>query len=441
MKRDIFKKLVAWKEKKGRKVLILRGVRQVGKTTILKSLGETYFSKTHYLNFEKEERLGKIFESDLDPTRILNELRFALNRPINAKEDLLIFDEIQECPRALTSLKYFQEEMPELHLCAAGSLLGVHLGETSFPVGKVEFLNMYPMSFEEFLQGTDESQLFGLLRDRKPQDPIPDIAHDQLWNHLKKYFVIGGLPEVVQIYKEKKEDLFQAINSVREKQEDLITAYIADMAKHSGKQNAMHLERLWRAVPSQLARQQDGSAPKFQFKGILPNVKGHSRLASVIDWLESAGLIIKVKVANSGLLPFSAYTKENFFKLYLFDVGILGALSRLPPKTLLDYNYGSYQGYFAENFIAEEFITSGVSPLHGWREKTAEVEFLREEEGEVLPVEVKSGWVTQSKSLKVFAEKYKPPCKVLMSAKNLRFDKINKTAHIPLYLASRLPLL
>ncbi len=439
MNRDIFKKLVDWKEKKGRKVLILKGARQVGKTYLLKLFGEKYFAKTHYLNFEKEKQLCKIFEPDLNPSRILNEIAFALNRPVTANEDLLILDEIQECPPALTSLKYFQEERPQLHLCAAGSLLGVHLGESSFPVGKVEFLHMYPMSFEEFLQGIGEEQLFHLLRDRQPKDPIPEIAHERLWDLLKKYFVIGGLPAVVQTYREKKEDLFEAVRSVREKQEDLIIAYIADMAKHAGKENAMHLERLWRGVPAQLARQQDGSASKFRFKGILPSVKGYSRLASVIDWLEAAGLTLKVKIANSGFLPFPAHTQENFFKLYLFDVGILGALSQLPPKTLLDYHYGSYQGYFAENFVAEEFATAGGAPLYGWREKTAEIEFLREDDGRVVPVEIKSGWVTRSKSLKVFAEKYQPPYRVVMSAKNLHFDPRHKALQIPLYLASRFP--
>ena len=202
----------------------------------------------------------------------------------------------------------------------------------------------------------------------------------------------------------------------------------------------MHIDRLWRHVPAQLAREQNGSATKFKFKGVIPGIKGYSKLSGCIDWLQTAGLIIKVHIVNSGNLPFSAYIKENCFKLYLFDVGILGAISKLPPKTILDYEYGSYKGYFAENFVAQEFLFSGVEDIYSWREKTAEVKFLREIEGNVLPVEIKSGWVTHAKSLKVFAEKYNPIYKTVMSANNLYFDQDNKILRYPLYMASRFPL-
>jgi hypothetical protein len=251
--------------------------------------------------------------------------------------------------------------------------------------------------------------------------------------------VVGGLPEVVQTYSDNKEDLFTALNLVRKKQEDLISTYHADMAKHSGKQNAMQLERLWRNIPAQLAREQDGSAPKFKFKGVIPGIKGYSRLSGTIDWLKTAGLIIQTYIANSGQLPFSAYIKDNFFKLYLFDVGMLGAISNLPPKTIIGYDYGSYKGYYAENFVAQEFLCSGTSEIYSWKEKTAEVEFLREIEGDVLPIEIKSGWVTRAKSLRVFADKYDPEYRTVMSANNLHIDRDNKIHRYPLYLASRFP--
>jgi len=240
--------------------------------------------------------------------------------------------------------------------------------------------------------------------------------------------------------RENKDDLFNSLHLVRQKQKDLIRDYLADIAKHSGKQNAMHIERIWKNVPSQLAREQDGSASKFRFKGVVPGVKSYSRLAGGIDWLDASGLIIKVPIVNSGEIPFSAYTKENYFKLFCFDVGLLGAMSQLPPKAILDYDYGTYKGYFAENIVAQEFRCAGTDNIYSWRERTAEVEFLREVSGNVLPVEVKSGRITQAKSLKVFAEKYNPKYKTIMSARNLNIDHVKRVHHYPLYLAAHFPL-
>lgn len=202
----------------------------------------------------------------------------------------------------------------------------------------------------------------------------------------------------------------------------------------------MHIERIWRNIPTQLARVQNGSAPKFKFKWIVPGIRSYSRLAGAIDWLNTAGLIIKIQIVNSGKLPLSAYTAENRFKLCCFDVGLLGAMSQLPPKTILSYDYGTYKGYFAENFVAQEFTYADIRPLYSWREKTAEVEFLVEKSGEVLPVEVKSGWVIQAKSLKVFAEKYNPLYRTVLSAKNPQINHYNRLHHYPLYLAPRFPL-
>lgn len=440
MKRDILDKLKAWKDKKDRKPLILRGVRQVGKTYTLQSFGETCFPAIHYLNFEKDENLKALFEYDLKPQRIIQEISFYLDRPIDVDRDIVIFDEVQNIPRSLTSLKYFCEEMPGLAICAAGSLLGVHLGEASFPVGKVEFLDMFPMSFLEFLEGIGDTRSVEFVRACTADDKISEIIHSHLWEQFKRYLVVGGLPEVVKIYADIGDNLFLAVEKTRKKQEDLIATYHADMAKHCGKQNAMHIERLWKNVPTQLARDQNGSASKFRFKGVMPEVNRFSRLSGVIDWLEAAGLIIKTHIVNNGELPFSAHVVENSFKLYVFDVGILGALSGLSAKTILDYDYGSYKGYFAENYVAQEFRCSGVRDLFCWKEKTSEIEFLRENDGAVIPVEIKSGWVTKSKSMRAFAEKYRPARRAIFSAKPLSIDRQSGLHRYPLYMAGRFPL-
>ncbi|MBU1084398.1 MAG: AAA family ATPase [Candidatus Omnitrophota bacterium] len=440
MKRFIWSQLLHWKEKKDRKPLILRGVRQVGKTYILRSFANTYFSNVHYVNFEKEEQLISIFDTDLSPVRILKELSFHLGRSIDNKNDIMIFDEIQNAPKALTSLKYFYEEMPEMAICSAGSLLGLHLGAEAFPVGKVDFLELYPFSFAEFLRGVGDQKSYTFLRDFKKGQIISDHIHKHLWEQLKLYFVVGGLPEVINTYSSHKDNLFSALELVRKKQKELIVAYTADMAKHSGKQNAMHLERLFRNIPAQLAKEQDFSVSRFKFKGIIPGINRYSKLAGSIDWLINAGLIIKSNIVNHCELPFSAYTKENFFKLYLFDPGILGALSDLPSKAILDYDYGSYKGYFAENYAACEFKCFEGKDLYSWQENTAEVEFLREIDGSIFPIEIKSGNITQAKSLKVFADKYDPPYRTVMSGKKPLFDDINKIHKYPLYLASRFPV-
>ena len=441
MRRSIWKQLEHWKNKPNRKPLILKGARQVGKTYILKAFGEALFDGVHYLNFEKQERLSALFSGDLDPREILKNLSFHLDADIR-ENDLLIFDEIQNTPRALNSLKYFQEEMPQLHLCAAGSLLGLQLCDSSFPVGKVEFLNIYPMSFREFLSATGEKRSYNILAEFDDEKldgkkPLPPLIHEHLWQQLKLYFVVGGLPEVVKLYASLKEKPFLSLKEARKLQEDLINAYLADMAKHSGKQNSMHLERLWRNIPSQLARELNGSTPKFTFKDIIPGLRRYSQLAGALDWLKTASLIIQVQIANRGLLPFSAYTAQNLFKAYLFDVGLLGALSDLPPKTILDYDYGSYKGYFAENFVAQEISCATSKPLHSWKESRSEVEFLLEIDGEIVPVEVKSGRATKARSLKAFVEKYSSKLGIIMSAENIEIG--THTHRYPLYLAEKIP--
>lgn len=439
MKRKMMDRLIAWKEEKLRKPLLLNGVRQVGKTHLLKEFGSLHFPQYHYFNFEKQPDLSKIFEPDLVPQRILSELSFYLDRSINIREDLVIFDEIQELPKALTSLKYFQEECPELCLCGAGSLLGLHLGQGSFPVGKVTFETLRPMSFEEFLMA-DNDKALPVIHKLTSKDRIPEIIHEHLWEQLKRYFVIGGLPEVVAIYYKNKNNLFEAFSLVRKKQEDLLNSYYADIAKHSGKINAMHIDRVFRSVPTQLSQVQDNSVARFKFKGVIPGVTHYDRLAGAIDWLEAAGLVVKVHIVNTGYLPFKGYTKENFFKLLIFDVGILGSMSGLPPKVILNSDYGSYKGYFAENFVAQELISCERDVLFSWQEQKAEVEFLLEVDGQAIPIEVKSGSITKAQSLKTFSEKYNSPYEVIFSGRPFVIESRRGRHYYPLYLAGRFPI-
>ncbi len=438
MHRQMMSQLIKWKNEKNRKPLLLKGVRQVGKTHLLKEFGSSQFAACHYFNFEKQPKLHKAFEEDLSPKAILKELSFQAGSSINIGQDLVIFDEIQECPKALTSLKYFCEECPQLHLCGAGSLLGLHLNSGSFPVGKVTFKVLCPLSFEEFLMATNDKALEEFQKTSKTNEPS-QLIHEHLWEQLKTYFVVGGLPEVVASYCANQKSPFEAFTIARQKQEDLLNAYYADIARHSGKVNAMHIDRCLRAVPMQLCQIQDGNVAKFKFRGVVPGISHYDRLAGALDWLESAGLIIKVQIVNSGHFPFRGYTKENFFKLLLFDVGILGSMCGLPPKVILDADYGSYKGYFAENFVAQEFLCRGFKELFSWQEDRSEVEYLLEDQGSSIPVEVKSGSVTKAKSLEKFTSKYKSPYQVIFSGRPMKISKTKEC--YPLYLAGKLPKL
>jgi predicted AAA+ superfamily ATPase len=439
MKRLILDDLLKWKARPDRKPLIIKGVRQVGKTFILKEFGKTAFPNYHYVNFEQNQKAILLFKENLDPKHLLNELSFLLNTSIDEKNDLLIFDEIQACPRALTSLKYFVEQLPELALCCAGSLLGLHLNDSSFPVGKIDLLHMYPMTFAEFLLANDEKNLLHYLENFTVESVYSKAAHNHLWEQLKMYFITGGLPEVVYTYLNGKENVFNALNLVRQKQNELIFGYYADIVKHSGKVNAMHIDRVWRSVPAQLMQSQDGSAKRFHFKDIVPGIDRYQRLVNVFDWLLAAELIIKVSIIEHVEIPLLSFTEDARFKLYMFDIGILGAMAELTPQTILEYHYGTYKGYFAENFIAQEFIANGVKHLYSWQNNRTEVEFLRVLNDKIIPIEVKSGWITRSQSLNKFAEKYQSPYRAVFSANPPHIDIKNKYHHYPLYMAHWFP--
>ena len=445
MKRNILHKLQDWRTKPDRKPLLLKGVRQSGKTYILREFAKN-FPQYHYINFEKNPDVHAIFEQNLDPNRIINELSFYCNKTIHIEKDLIIFDEIQACPLALTSLKYFCEDLPQMTVCAAGSLLGLQLSSKSFPVGKVDIMDMYPMSFMEFLIALRDEKSENFLKAFRAHDTIPEIIHTHLWQQLKIYFIIGGMPEAVKIYRDSGAHIsFELFQTIREKQHQIIDGYYADIAKHAGKVNAMHIARVFRAVPAQLARVQDQSAKKFQFKDVVPGINRYQRLADAIDWLEATGLIIKVPMVNSAELPLSAYSQENSFKLYLCDTGFLGAMCDLPPKVILDYQYGTYKGYYAENFVAQAFLAGGEKQLYSWQDNRAEVEFLHVFHDHVLPIEVKSGSITRSQSLHKLVEKYQLPIRVILSGRHIlkpfscdSQDTKRIIYHLPLYFAENL---
>jgi len=438
MERKIIHQLKRWLNKDGRKPLVLEGVRQCGKTTSLHAFGRQQFEHYHYFNFEKQNVFHTIFKDTLEPSQIIEALNFYAETAIDIDNDLVIFDEIQDCPHALTSLKYFNEEMPQLALISAGSLLGIHLNNASFPVGMVDLLHMYPMSFQEFLVAIDEQRSVDSIWKACETKRLGEATHHHIWRLLKHYFVTGGLPEVVKEYVKHKDVLVDAMQSVREKQNTLIKNYYADIAKHSGKVNAMHIDRVWHAVPEQLARMQDASSAKFQFKGILPTASRYSRLANVIDWLKAAHHIIRVPIVNHIEIPLSAYTKESHFKLFMFDCGLLGAMAGINPKTILNYDYGTYKGYFAENFVIQELICAGIENIYNWQEGRAEIEFVHDFNGDIVPIEVKAGVVTQAKSLTVYHKKYKPKRRVILSARNIKMQQNGELLMLPIYMAAQL---
>ena len=439
MKRDIIAKLQDWKQKTKRKPLILQGARQIGKTYSLIDFAKNNFAHYAYINFEKQKELREIFDDDLDPQTIIQRLSISLEQNIS-DEDLIIFDEIQECPRALTSLKYFCEQKPKQALVSAGSLLGVKLNELSYPVGKVDHLEMYPMNFHEFLQALDKNILIEALANGISKETIYPELHSKLWDLLKLYFIVGGLPEVILEFIKHQDQLATAFEQVRYKQQDLITDYLGDMAKHAGKENAVHLQRLWNNIGQQLSQSQTANANKLKFKSAISEKNRYSRLISTIDWLEAAGLIIKIPILNHIALPLKANLKASSFKLFIFDIGLLGAMIDLAPKTIYDYDYGTYKGFFAENYVAQALrqSLSNSKPIFSWQEAQKEVEFVLDLNGHITPIEVKAGQVAKAKSIYLFREQYQNKINTILSGQTLNIDHRTNVYKLPLYLAEKL---
>ena len=429
--RKIERDLISWSKLENRKPLILNGARQVGKTYVLNKFAKENFRTVHYLNFESDIKLLSLFQGGLEPKKIIDGIRLHRNIEIDVEHDILFFDEIQACPLALTSLKYFCEKMPSLAICAAGSLLGVRLSKEPFPVGKVHELNMFPLDFSEFLLAIGEVVAADLLSS-KDGGPLTVAAHATLWELWRLYLVVGGLPEVIQEFSKSKDSLLKALTDARQKQILLINEYLKDMAKHAGQANALHLERIFRNIPAQLAKVQEDSVKRFRFTGVVPGISQYLRLASAFDWLEGSGLIYKIPIIDSAQVPLRQHVKESIFKAYIFDTGILGALGDIPIKTLLDFEYGTYKGYVAENFALQALKASGVGTVYGWSEGTAEVEFIVQDFVGPVPIEVKSGSVRQAKSLTQFVRRYKPEKAFIFGATLSREDGVVRRR--PLYL-------
>jgi uncharacterized protein len=436
MERLLYRNLVQWKTSNYRKPLLLQGARQVGKTFLLKEFGSREFKQVHYINFQKRRDFDFLFKETLDAIKIVRGISLILDKEIDIENDLLIFDELQDCPEAITSLKYFNEDLKQLALCCAGSHIGVSMNRESFPVGQVDFLNLYPMNFEEFLMAVSKRKA-SLLADFNDETTIPEAIHRQLWEDLKTYYFIGGMPEAVKRYVDLKDHPYEAFNSVRGVQHSIIQGYRGDFAKHAGKENAAHINRVFDNIPLQLSRNLDVSVQRYRFKGVIPNKSKFSQLEGPIDWLLKSGLIIRVSIVNVPELPLKSYCKDNIFKLYFFDTGLLGSLLDLSFDSLLNQDYGRYKGYYAENYVAQEFMATGCKDLYSWVGRSSEIEFLRILDNAVVPVEVKSGNRTKAKSLLVYNNKYSPGQQIKITANNLH-RKNKQMQNFPLYLAGKI---
>ncbi len=432
MQRTITADLRSWKGQPKRKPLMLMGARQVGKTYALKKFGEEEYTNTVYLNFEKNQRLSQLFEASLDPQVILKALSIEMNADITAGKTLLIFDEVQECPNALNSLKYFCEMTPEQHIVAAGSLLGVKLAHIKgFPVGKVQFLTLYPLSFLEFLTALKEVRLKEFVDQQKTIEPLPPNLHEKLLMHFKEYLFVGGMPEAVAEYIES-----QNVVKVREIQTAILSAYSLDFAKHAPKAHIMKINQVWDSVPSQLAKENK----KFIYSAIREGARA-KEFEVALQWLVEAGLIYKVPLITTPKIPLSAYADINAFKIYLVDVGLLGAMSHLSAKTLLHENelFQEFRGAITENYVAQELVHSQYPVFYWASEGKAEVDFVVEHDDCIYPLEVKSGNSSKKKSLVVYGEMYHPKMLIRCSPMNLRKD--GDVLNCPLYLIEKLKTL
>lgn len=435
MKRSFWNTLIQWKKASRRKPMLVQGARQVGKTWILKEFGETQFNHCILLDFAENKELNGFFEPNLKPERILTELGLYLGMDINLEDTLLVFDEIQLCPEALTALKYFYERYPEAYICASGSLLGIGLSEQNFPVGKVQREWLNPMSFFEFLDALGEDVLGAAMQSAgKTQAMISSPIHEKTFGLFREYLVCGGLPEVVEVYIGLRDTRVAAFKAVRSLQKELVESYLDDIAKHSGKLKAVRIAGVFRNIPEQLARETSGIR-KFVFKDVLSGKSTYDELEAPIEWLAQAGLVRRVPVCRTVRQPQAACTEKNAFMLYLFDVGILGAMLDLDSSVLYQYDFGQFKGFLAENAVLNELICGGVDPVYTWREGTSEIEFLISCNGRPVPVEVKAGINTKAKSMRVFRQKYSPELAVLLTAQGAN-QQDNGLLHAPLYLAS-----
>ena len=437
MKRSFWNTLTEWKDAPSRKPMLIQGARQVGKTWILKRFGEAQFDNCILLDFAENKELNGFFEPNLKPERILTDLGLYLGKDLTLENTLLIFDEIQLCPEALTSLKYFYEKYPDAYICASGSLLGLGLSEQNFPVGKVKREWLHPMSFFEFLNALDMENLCSALQTAaQKRTPLSSPIHEKAFGLFKEYLICGGLPEVVETYIGLRDTRVAAFKAARALQNELIESYMDDIAKHSGKLKAVRIASVFRNIPEQLARETSGIR-KFIFKGVLSGKSTYDELEAPIEWLAQAGLVHRIPICRTIRQPLAAYTERNTFMLYLFDVGILGAMLKLDSSVLYQYDFGQFKGFLAENAALNEMINAGIGPIYTWRDGTSEIEFILASGGSIIPIEVKAGINTKAKSMRVFRQKYSPEQAVLLSAQGAN-QQDHGLLHAPLYLAASL---
>ena len=430
MERTLIHELLMWKEKEHRKPLILKGVRQCGKTYLLKDFGNRYYDTVAYFNFEETDSLISVFEKDYDTKRIILELELFLGKSIKPGTTLIILDEIQECGRALTAMKYFCENAPEYHIVCAGSLLGIALHkQLSFPVGKVDFLTLYPMSFSEFLRACGSETLADYVDNFKKGDTVPEPIGDKLTTFLRQYYITGGMPEVVSTWQKTNN-----IEEVERVQQNIINSYELDFAKHAPTKDFPKLTAIWRSIPEQLAKENT----KFIFSHVKKGWRSKD-LEDSLEWLIAAGLVYKVCKIEKPFIPLSSYADDTSFKLYMADIGILRKLSKLPYEVILDAtpNYKEFKGSLTENYVLCELVKSVDETLYYWSSgNTAEVDFILQSASEIVPVEVKSERNVKARSLAEYRKKYMPKYSVKTSMKNETNDE--EVLNIPLYLISAL---
>ena len=425
MYRYKFNELKNWKNSKDRKPLIIRGARQVGKTWLMQEFGKNEYEKCAYINFDSNIRMAELFSGDFDIERIIQGLKIESGVNIEPENTLIIFDEVQETPKALTSLKYFYEKANEYHIVAAGSLLGVAMHEgISFPVGKVDFLDLYPLNFLEFLRALGENDLVELIE--KNDIEMINIFADKLKNYLKQYLYIGGMPEVVETYISTKD-----FTEVRRKQEVLLEAYEQDFSKHAPNSVVPRIRQLWNNIPTQLAKENK----KFIY-GLVKQGARAREYEIALSWLIDCGLVYQINRVNACKVPLSAYQDFNAFKLYILDVGLLCAKAKLDAVSIIDGNeiLVEFKGALTEQYVLTEIKSNINSPIFYWSAEkgTAEIDYLIQIGKDNIPIEVKSNENLQAKSLKNFIEKYGTQKNVRTSMSNYR--KEEKLMNIPLYL-------
>ena len=425
MRRYIMDKLIDWKKRANRKPLILKGARQVGKTYILKEFGKENYENIAYFNFDHDEALKELFLNTKDPKRILEQLVFATGKSIKPEKTLIIFDEIQECPDALNSLKYFQEDANEYHIVCAGSLLGIKLSHTSFPVGKVDFLEMFPMTFSEFLLADGQENLVSYMESINKIEKIPDIIFNQLNEKIKSYFIIGGMPEVVKTWVATKD--IQEVNRI---QKQILKGYEDDFGKHVDITSLQaKISIIWDSIVSQLAKENK----KFLYQVAKDGARARE-YEDAVNWLNNSNIVNKVFNVTKPDFPINAYTDLSSFKLYMLDVGLLRRKANLDSRIVIEGNrlFEEFNGALTENFVLNMLISKFEEKPNYFTFDRNEIDFVIQNKNEIIPVEVKSGKNINNNSLTKFNEINGNKISVRFSTKNL--DKSGKILNIPIFM-------